>query len=102
MKSKAPSLNIIAASVPVDLTSDVSPELNEGSTPRIHLATTFTAINAKLAKGISSALEKGFVVDIDVQSNLASGEAGWEALEDFIDRASPDAHKGSLVLCGSV
>ena len=98
LKQKASNLDIIAASVSVDFSNYDIASLTP--TSGIHLATVFTSAETKVTEGIAEAIKKGFVVDVDVESiNVSSGEAGWEALEDFIDKASPESRKGSLVLC---
>ncbi len=105
LSSKVP---IIGASVSVDFTNGVSDAVKELSTtskPRIALSTTFeqgggqNGVNA-----LAWALAHGHIADIDVQTNIASGEAGWEALEDFVDKASQTEDgqkKGTILLCTS-
>lgn len=72
----------------------------------IVLSTSFTKNTPAAAEALKWALEKGFSVDIDVQTNLKDSDSEWETLEDLFAKAMPHESedpapkpKGKVVLC---
>ncbi|KAH8119380.1 hypothetical protein DFH11DRAFT_1686272 [Phellopilus nigrolimitatus] len=81
--------SIIAVSIAFPLEKGVPaspPQFQTSSSPRIHLSTTVTESSPNHVEGISWALDQGYVVD--VHSNVGKDEAGWEILEDVVDKAA--------------
>ncbi|THH33232.1 hypothetical protein EUX98_g1009 [Antrodiella citrinella] len=72
--------------------------------PLIVLSASFTKNTPAVAEALKWALDNGFSVDIDVQTNLKDSESEWEALEELFGKAMPheteDAPKpkGKVVL----
>ena len=65
----------------------------------IVLYTVYTRYTPKNVEALRWALEKGFTVDIDIETNLRAGEGAWEDLEEFLTKAIPDVPKGKIILC---
>ncbi|CDO70359.1 hypothetical protein BN946_scf184856.g3 [Trametes cinnabarina] len=66
------------------------------SKPSIVLSTTFKRSSPKAIDALKWALQEGFTVIIDVQSDLQT-ESGWDSLEELLTRATakPEAQEGS-------
>lgn len=81
--------------------------LNNGSQkPQIILSSSFTKNTPAAAEALKWALDNGFSIDIDVQTNLKDSESEWEALEDLFAKAMPHESdetvpkpKGKVILC---
>ncbi|EIN12050.1 hypothetical protein PUNSTDRAFT_63316 [Punctularia strigosozonata HHB-11173 SS5] len=59
----------------------------------------FTENTADSVNSLKEVLKTGRTVDIDVSVDLKDGEAGWEALEDYLTKATEDGPSSKLVLC---
>lgn len=106
--SSSADVEILSVLVPFPLEDGVplNPPtyLASSSKMPIHLVTSYSKFSAQHAEGISWALQQGHVVDIDVQANIAEGEAGgWDGLEDLLDKSlklgTTEERKGIVVLC---
>jgi len=62
------------------------------------LSAVYTRYTPKSVEVLQWALEKGFIVDIDIETNLRAGEGAWEDLEEFLVKAIPTSHKGKIIL----
>lgn len=71
------------------------------SGPRIVLSTIYTRLSPKAVDTVRWALDKGFTIDIDIETNLRAGEGAWEDLEELLTKAIPASPKGKVVLCTS-
>lgn len=93
---------ILSVILPLDLTNglpDPVPSfLETPQSPPIAISTVFKDSNPKQASAIQWALSKGFVVLVDVQSDLINGQQGWEALEELVTSCSTNESKGALVI----
>lgn len=48
------------------------------------------------------AFERGFTVDMSIETNLRAGEGAWEDLEELLTQARPEEWKdtkGKVILC---
>ncbi|EKM48065.1 uncharacterized protein PHACADRAFT_203296 [Phanerochaete carnosa HHB-10118-sp] len=68
------------------------------SGPTIVLSTVYTRYTPKSVEALQWALEKGFIVDVDIETNLRAGEGAWEDLEEFLVKAIPTSHRGKIIL----
>jgi hypothetical protein len=76
--------------VPLDAATDA---------PHVHYTTTFTGAPEE-TDNLKAALAKGKTVDVDVQASLGAGEEKWDALEDYLGKAT-DGTTGNVILCES-
>ena len=81
---------------------------NPAQKPQIVLTSSFTKNTAAAAEALKWALDKGFSVDLDVQTNLKDHDSEWEALEELFAKAIPHEAdeaapkpKGKIILCTS-
>ena len=58
----------------------------------------YTRYTPKTVEALRWALDKGFTVDIAIETNLRAGEGAWEDLEEFLTKAIPDTPKGKIIL----
>jgi hypothetical protein len=59
---------------------------------------SFTENTETGVESLKHILTTGRTVDIDVKIDLKSDEAGWEALEDFLTKATADGPTSKIVL----
>lgn len=59
----------------------------------------YTRYTPKSVEALRWALEKGFTIDVDIETNLRAGEGAWEDLEEFLTKAIPEASTGKIILC---
>lgn len=93
--------------VPVDLNQGppiATPTF--GSNIPISLSFPFVKTSPKLVEGVKWALEKGYVVDIDIQSSVKDSREGREGLEELLSEVlgsggegNAAASGGAIVLC---
>ncbi|PSR72165.1 hypothetical protein PHLCEN_2v11957 [Hermanssonia centrifuga] len=81
---------------PTDPPAYLTPEPSSG--PKIILSAVYTKYSPQAVDALQWALEKGFTVDIDIETNLRAGEGAWEDLEEFLVKAIPQAPKGKIIL----
>lgn len=62
---------------------------NPEQKPLVVLSASFTKNTPAVAEALKWALDKGFSVDIDVQTNLKDSETEWDALEELFGKAMP-------------
>ncbi|KAH9940393.1 uncharacterized protein BXZ73DRAFT_88651 [Epithele typhae] len=108
LSSDSSSTPVVAIAVPFKLEDGVpatTPSYlasGSSSTPAIVLTTTFTETSSEAIAALEWALKQKFTVNIDVQSGLEE-ENGWEAIEDFLTKATADAEaKGKIILSNIV
>ncbi|KAH8079429.1 hypothetical protein BXZ70DRAFT_649793 [Cristinia sonorae] len=71
-------------------------------TPFVVLSTSFTKNTPAAAEALKWALDKGFSVEIDVQTNLKDNDSEWEALEDLLAKAMPHEAEGGSKAKGNI
>ncbi|TCD60938.1 hypothetical protein EIP91_009272 [Steccherinum ochraceum] len=100
-KASASETPILALLVPFSLDEGAPTDppaylANPGQKPQIVLSSTFTTNTPAAAEALKWALDKGFSIDIDVQSNLKDNDSEWEALEDLFAKAMPHESDSSV------
>ncbi|TFK54007.1 hypothetical protein OE88DRAFT_1654458 [Heliocybe sulcata] len=103
LETTAEGIPVIAALVPFALDEGAPAEppayLSNSSKVPLALAATFSTPSAHSVSALSWALSADRVVDISVQADLVNGDAGWDALEDFLTKSTAElAGKGTIVL----
>lgn len=104
LRSRTSEPPVLAILVPFSLDEGAPSDLPEylqapsASGPSIVLSTVYTRYTPKSVEALQWALEKGFVVDINIETNLRAGEGAWEDLEEFLVKAIPESHKGKIIL----
>ncbi|TDL26303.1 hypothetical protein BD410DRAFT_576545 [Rickenella mellea] len=104
LQSGSADTQIISILAPFPLENGVpaNPPSFIGSNSKIpvHLLTTYSKPSVQHAEGIRWALQNGHVVDIEVEGTIPDGDAGWEGLEELVDKSiGPfEERKGSIVI----
>ena len=105
LRSSTSPTPAVAILVPFSLDQGVPAEppayLSAPSTagPLIVLSTVYARYTPSGVEALRWALEKGFTIDIDIETNLRAGEGAWEDLEEFLTKAIPTAFTGKIILC---
>lgn len=102
--SAAPVLAIL---VPFNLEEGVPTEppaylaTTSTSGPRIVLSAVYSRLSTPAVDALRWAIERGFTVDLDIETNLRAGEGAWEDLEELLTKSIPDSPKGNIIICTS-
>ena len=71
--------------------------------PRIVLSAVYTKYSAPAVDALRWAIEKGFTVDLSIETNLRAGEGAWEDLEELLNKSLPDPSSDSqpakIIIC---
>lgn len=86
----------LEAGAPVETPSYLDPQ---ASSPRIVLSAVYTRYSREAVAAVRWATEKGFTLDLQIETNLRAGEGAWEDLEQLLTEAFPETPKGNIVLC---
>ena len=77
-----------------------------GANVAVSLSTPFVKYTPKLVEGLKWALEKGYIVDIDVQAVAKDNGEGWGSLAELLSEVlgsgaagTKPAPEGALILC---
>ena len=105
LRASSGPVPILAILVPFSLDegapASIPPYLASPSStgPKIVLAAVYTKFSAQAVEALQWAIERGFTVDLAIETNLRAGEGAWEDIDDLLSKTLVSTTKGNIILC---